>query len=66
MLNDPLAAQMGLLFMHAEDMFEALRQAGQKDRLDPPLDPGLAAAYDLRGYIVDQASVACIIGRATA
>ena len=47
MLNDPLAAQMGLLVMRAEDMFASAQQG----QLDPPLDPAVAAAYDLQGYI---------------
>ena len=48
MLNDPFAAQMGLVVMRAEDMYESL---GAKETLDPPLDPEVAAAYDLKGYL---------------
>jgi hypothetical protein len=48
MLNDPFAAQMGLLVMRAEDMYESL---GSKDKLDPPLDPAVSAAYELMGYL---------------
>src|SRR5215472_622042 len=48
MLNDPFAAQMGLLVMRAEDMYDSL---GPKEKLDPPLDPAVAAAYDLTGYL---------------
>ena len=51
MLNDPLAAQMALQVMHAEDMFDGLRNAGQPNKLDPQLGPLVDAAYDLRGYI---------------
>jgi triacylglycerol lipase len=51
MLNDPWAAQMGLLAMRAEDMYAALRSTHQQNKLDPPLDPAVAAAYDLQGYI---------------
>jgi len=56
MLNDPFAAQMGLLVMRAEDMFNLLGQ--QQDTLDPPLDPSIAAAYDLKGYIVGNDALA--------
>lgn len=49
MLDDPLAAQMALTVMRAEDMFRRL-DAGQQAKLDPPLDPALAAAYELVGY----------------
>jgi hypothetical protein len=51
MLDDSLAAQMALLVMRAEDMFRRLNNAGQQNRLDPPFDPALAAAYDLVGYL---------------
>ena len=50
MLNDPLAAQMGLLVMRTEDMFAQLTKPEQQ-KLDPPLDPATAAAYDLKGYL---------------
>ncbi len=50
-MNDPLAAQMGLLVMRAEDMFNELETAGQQNKLDPPLGPAVAAAYVLKGYI---------------
>jgi triacylglycerol lipase len=51
MLNDPLAAQMGLLVMRAEDMFDLLNSQGRRGELDPPLDPAIAAAYDIKGFI---------------
>jgi len=50
MLNDPLAAQMGLLVMRTEDMYESM-PLPQRMQLDPPLSPETAAAYDLKGYI---------------
>ena len=51
MLNDPLAAQVALLVMRAEDMFDLLKNAGQQSKLDPPLDAATGAAYDLTGYL---------------
>ena len=51
MLNDPWAAQMGLLVMRTENMFDLLKNAGQEGVLDPPLDAAIAAAYDLEGYL---------------
>lgn len=51
MLNDPLAAQLGLVVMRTEDMFALLIKAGQPGKLDPPLDPAIAATYDLKGYL---------------
>jgi triacylglycerol lipase len=51
MLDDPLAAQMALTVMRTEDMFQQLKGAGQQGKLDPPLDPVIAAAYDLIGYV---------------
>jgi triacylglycerol lipase len=58
MLNDPLAAQMGLLVMRAEDMFNLLNNAQQQEKLDPQLDSALTAAYDLRGYIIGNDAIA--------
>lgn len=57
MLNDPLAAQMGLLVMRAEDMFDGLQQLGQQEKLDPPLDAAITDAYDLKGYIAGNDAV---------
>jgi hypothetical protein len=51
MIDDPLAAQMALTVMRAEDMFQRLRQSMQMQKLDPPLDPAIASAYDLVGYL---------------
>ena len=51
MVDDPLAAQMALTVMRAEDMFRQLRDGGQQEKLDPPLDPALEAAYELVGYL---------------
>ncbi|HKE41540.1 MAG TPA: lipase family protein [Casimicrobiaceae bacterium] len=51
MLDDPLAAQMALTAMRAEDMFRRLCDAGQQDKADPSFDPALAAAHELVGYI---------------
>jgi|SRR5579862_3913751 len=50
MLNDPLAAQMGLLVMRSEDMYDSL-PLPQRGKLDPPLSVETAAAYELKGYI---------------
>ena len=51
MLDDPLAAQMALTVMRAEDMFQRLKEPRQQDKLDPPLDPAIAVAFDLMGYL---------------
>ena len=51
MLDDPLAAQMALVVMRAEDMFRQLNDASQQNMLDPPFDPALGTAYDLVGYL---------------
>jgi hypothetical protein len=51
MLDDPLAAEMALTVMRTEDMFQRLKATNQQEKLDPPLDPAIAAAYDLVGYL---------------
>jgi len=50
MIYDPIAAQMALLVMYAEDTFDELGTAGQGN-LRPPLDPRVAAGWKLVGYI---------------
>ena len=49
MIYDPIAAQMALLVMYAEDTFDALGTAGQGN-LRPPLDARVAAGWKLVGY----------------